>query len=99
LSDVDIKRTRQLPALPTLTEKPSSEKSPPAGYWSIPTRLSFENIGFSKTAPGSTIKYLVCADCEFGPLGYTDTAGKDLGRDLEGSKGEFLVAVDRVRYD
>lgn len=33
----------------------------------------FENVGFSK--PVGNVKYLVCADCEMGPIGwhYTDS--------------------------
>ncbi|SGY76392.1 BQ5605_C005g03487 [Microbotryum silenes-dioicae] len=54
------------------------------------------------------IKYLICADCDFGPLGWHDTEGRDLGVEVaqenEGQTGnvrsgrEFLLAVDRLRY-
>lgn len=35
---------------------------------------TFENIGFSNTV--GNIKYLACADCELGPIGYYDTDTK-----------------------
>ncbi|SCV69357.1 BQ2448_2377 [Microbotryum intermedium] len=56
----------------------------------------------------SAIKYLICADCDIGPLGWHDTEGRDLGVEVaqenEGQTGnvrsgrEFLLAVDRIRY-
>ena len=34
----------------------------------------FDNIGFTKTKdPASTVKYLICAACDLGPLGWHDT--------------------------
>ncbi|GAA6036356.1 hypothetical protein JCM8097_001682 [Rhodosporidiobolus ruineniae] len=48
-------------------------------------------------AAGATIKYLTCADCDHGPLGWHDTEGRDLGmevqaeneaREGQGEKGE-----------
>ena len=98
------------------------------GYWSVSSPLAFENIGFSRNAaapspssPSATspaavanIKYLTCADCDHGPLGWHDTEGRDLGLEVQaenearegGSRAgpavrkgrEFLLAVDRVRY-
>lgn len=56
----------------------------------------------------ATIKYLTCADCDHGPLGWHDTEGRDLGLEVEEENEgraagvrrgrEFLLAVDRVRY-
>ncbi|KAJ3302770.1 hypothetical protein HDV03_004587 [Kappamyces sp. JEL0829] len=40
-------------------------------YWTVKDMMAFENIGFSKAA-GDGLKYLICADCEVGPLGFTD---------------------------
>jgi hypothetical protein len=48
--------------------------------------MAFENVGFSRAGPGG-VKYLVCAECELGPLGWADQA-----------RGEFWVAVERVGY-
>ncbi|KAK4023818.1 Guanine nucleotide exchange factor MSS4 [Daphnia magna] len=36
--------------------------------WMIPDMFQFENVGFSKTV--GNFKYLVCADCEIGPIGW-----------------------------
>ena len=49
----------------------------------------FENVGFCNTVEG--IKYLICADCEIGPLGYHDTKSVAEGNPL------FHIAVSRVR--
>lgn len=49
----------------------------------------FENVGFCNTVEG--IKYLICADCEIGPLGYHDTHSAAGGQPL------FHIAVSRVR--
>ncbi len=35
--------------------------------WSVHDYFLFENIGFSKSVEG--IQYLICADCEKGPIG------------------------------
>ncbi|KAL8280586.1 hypothetical protein RQP46_006909 [Phenoliferia psychrophenolica] len=109
-----------LPALPHPLATPSPSPSS-SGYWSIPSPLSFENIGFSRNTlppsapspdasadPAATIKYLICADCDHGPLGWHDTEGRDLGLEVEaeneGKEGElrkgreFLLDVERVRY-
>jgi hypothetical protein len=37
-------------------------------YWKVDDMMTFQNMGFSNTANGK--KYLCCADCELGPLGY-----------------------------
>lgn len=46
---------------------------------------TFENIGFSHTVENK--KYLSCADCEVGPLGYHDLDTKDI-----------YLAMSRVDY-
>ncbi|BGP19617.1 hypothetical protein JCM10213_008319 [Rhodosporidiobolus nylandii] len=116
-----------LPALPRPISSPAPTQSASQGYWSIPSPLSFENIGFSRNAappsssasassssapPPANIKYLTCADCDHGPLGWHDTEGRDLGMEVQaenearegGTAGEvrkgreFLLDVERVRY-
>ena len=63
---------------------------------------------------GASIRFLSCADCDCGPLGwYIEARGEDLGRDVEaqlqparaGGAGagqqvvrEFLIPVERCRY-
>ncbi|GAA6049173.1 hypothetical protein JCM3770_003291 [Rhodotorula araucariae] len=115
----------ELPALPRPISTPASAPSPSQGYWSVASPLAFENIGFSRNAAppsalspspaagaSATIKYLTCADCDHGPLGWHDTEGRDLGMEVQaenearekGERGEvrrgreFLLAVERVRY-
>ncbi|XP_016930180.3 guanine nucleotide exchange factor MSS4 homolog [Drosophila suzukii] len=43
---------------------------PLKAFWLVKDMMSFENIGFSNTVDGR--KFLVCADCERGPVGYHD---------------------------
>lgn len=49
--------------------------------------MDFDNVGFSKTI--GTVKYLSCADCDLGPIGYHDTAD---------TQKEYLVSIRRARY-
>lgn len=35
--------------------------------WCIDDIYTFENVGVSNTVDG--LKYLICADCEYGPIG------------------------------
>lgn len=37
-------------------------------FWVIDDMFTFENIGFSNTV--GDFKYLICADCDMGPVGY-----------------------------
>ncbi|XP_030383726.1 guanine nucleotide exchange factor MSS4 homolog [Scaptodrosophila lebanonensis] len=57
-------------------------------FWLIKDMMTFENIGFSHTVDGR--KFLVCADCERGPVGYHELASKfcylALGRVVHGDK-------------
>ncbi|ALC38906.1 CG7787 [Drosophila busckii] len=43
-------------------------------FWMIADMMTFENIGFSHTVDGR--KFLVCADCERGPVGYHEISSK-----------------------
>ncbi|KAG8911831.1 hypothetical protein FRC00_005765 [Tulasnella sp. 408] len=59
-------------------------------WWLVtPNPMRFENIGFSKTVhtPGGILKMLSCADCDLGPLGYSEVRTT-----------EFWVACSRVAY-
>lgn len=49
--------------------------------------MDFENVGFSKTV--DTTKYLSCADCDLGPLGYHDTAKEPK---------EYVISIQRAKY-
>ena len=55
-------------------------------FWKIKDMFHFENIGVSKTI--GTTKYLLCADCEIGPIGFHVITNAQ----------EFLLAANRVMY-
>ncbi|KAJ3364177.1 hypothetical protein GGF32_002557 [Allomyces javanicus] len=60
-----------------------------ARYFAVPSMMHFENVGFSKTV-GDGVKYLCCADCDLGPLGFMRTA--------PGHKPTCYLKVARLRY-
>ncbi|KAL9553544.1 hypothetical protein MBANPS3_003246 [Mucor bainieri] len=55
-------------------------------FWHVGNMMDFENVGFSTTV--GTTKYLSCADCDLGPIGYHDTTDKK----------EFVVSIKRAKY-
>ena len=55
-------------------------------HWMVSDMFTFENVGFSMTV--DSIKYLACADCECGPIGWHDI----------NEKTKFYVAVARVGH-
>merc|ERR1712226_1130431 len=57
-------------------------------FWLVIDMMTFENVGFTKTVDG--LKYLICADCEIGPIGY---------QDIDVCSKRLYVAVNRVRYE
>jgi len=77
--------------MPHVTEKYKIGSEPagdtPTKFWLVDDMFHFENIGFSKTVD-STVKYLICADCEIGPIGWHDIRNQT----------EFYVAAERVKY-
>ncbi|KAJ7226083.1 Mss4-like protein [Mycena pura] len=68
---------------------------PPAlvEWWLVtPSPMEFENIGFSKPLmlggdAGTQMKLLTCAECDLGPLGWSEVGGT-----------EFWLACSRVGY-
>ncbi|XP_030076688.1 guanine nucleotide exchange factor MSS4 [Microcaecilia unicolor] len=56
-------------------------------HWLVDDMYTFENVGFTKDV--GNIKYLVCADCEIGPIGW---------HCLEDRKS-FYVALERVKHE
>ena len=56
-------------------------------YWLVIDMMTFDNVGFLKTVDG--LKYLICADCEVGPIGYQNVV-EDMKR--------LYVAPNRVKY-
>lgn len=71
-------------SLPAMTVKKASEEDPSktteniderfTQFWAVDDLYKFENMGFSNTVDNS--KYLVCADCEVGPVGWHDLVTK-----------------------
>jgi hypothetical protein len=55
-------------------------------FWQLNSLMAFENIGVSNLV--ENIKFLCCADCEVGPLGWHDITDKT----------KFYIAAERVRY-
>lgn len=55
-------------------------------FWLVEDMMTFENIGFSHTVDGR--KFLVCADCERGPVGYHELSTK-----------RCYVALERVAHE
>jgi hypothetical protein len=75
-------------SLPPIRKGHQEEAQAPY-QWTVNDMMTFENIGFSKADPDTPqLRYLVCAECELGPLGYQ----KDI------SVKEFVIAGDRVSY-
>ncbi|EDQ87878.1 uncharacterized protein MONBRDRAFT_33135 [Monosiga brevicollis MX1] len=56
-------------------------------WWQVKDMYDFDNVGFSKTVDG--VKYLACADCEIGPIGYHDPSAEPK---------TFNIAHARIRY-
>ncbi|XP_031562012.1 guanine nucleotide exchange factor MSS4-like [Actinia tenebrosa] len=56
-------------------------------HWMVENMMTFENVGFSKTV--NSIKYLTCADCEIGPIGWHDIQDRKLS----------YVSLERVNYE
>jgi hypothetical protein len=55
-------------------------------FWLVSDMYHFENVGFSKHV--GKVRYLVCADCEIGPIGWHDT----------NDRTKYFVAAQRVKY-
>ena len=45
-----------------------------AQFYCVEDMFDFDNVGFSKNV--DEVKYLICADCEAGPIGYHDLRTK-----------------------
>ncbi|KAJ7651999.1 Mss4-like protein [Mycena polygramma] len=71
--------------LPAMPEHPAL-----VNWWLVaPSPMEFENIGFSKPLSGANaqMKLLVCAECDLGPVGWSEVGGT-----------EFWLACSRVGY-
>ena len=56
------------------------------GFWLLTDQFDFHNVGFSRPV-GGDVRFLTCADCEVGPIGYAPA-----------EPGRFYVAHSRVKY-
>jgi hypothetical protein len=43
-------------------------------WWIVEDMFTFENVGYTHAVDG--VKYLTCADCEMGPIGFVDAETK-----------------------
>ncbi|KLO18228.1 acyl-CoA N-acyltransferase [Schizopora paradoxa] len=91
LVDQDIVNQEVLGSHSQVSSSPSSTPASIPCWIVEPNPMVFENIGFSKSVPQSTegpkMKYLLCADCDHGSLGWT----------FEGDT-RFWVICSRVGY-
>ena len=55
-------------------------------FWLLTSLMAFENIGVSHLV--DNVKFLSCADCEVGPIGWHDV----------NDRTRFYIAAERVRY-
>lgn len=56
------------------------------GFWLLDDKFAFHNVGFSHAV--GDLRYLTCADCEVGPIGYHTPA----------EPNSFYVAANRISY-
>ena len=54
-------------------------------FYRVEDMFDFDNVGFSKTV--ENMKYLICADCDAGPIGYHDLDTK-----------KCYVALSRINH-
>ena len=60
-----------------LTTKPDGDENKEETlnrFWLVEDMYLFENMGFSKTV--DNVKYLACAECDVGPIGWHDLISK-----------------------
>uniref|UniRef100_A0A1B0CZD7 Guanine nucleotide exchange factor n=1 Tax=Phlebotomus papatasi TaxID=29031 RepID=A0A1B0CZD7_PHLPP len=82
--------TNQQYALPLMRQKNATspeeaETEELDEFWEVDDMFTFENIGVSHTVKNT--KFLVCADCETGPVGYHNITSK-----------KSYVALSRVKH-
>lgn len=73
-------------------KKKSENQAPDDGetltdFWLVKDMFTFENVGFSNTVENK--KFLICADCEVGPIGCQDLADAI----------NLYVALSRVKHE
>ena len=74
--------------IPLITNKVGCENNEKLNkFWLVDNMMKFENIGLTNTV--NNRKYLICADCEIGPLGF---------QNLDNTNKLFL-AIERIKHD
>ncbi|KAK9455553.1 Mss4-like protein [Dipodascopsis uninucleata] len=63
-------------------------------FWILSDPFDFDNLGFSKSSADG-VKYLACADCDRGPLGYHDS--NHTSTDTSTGK-EYLLDATLILY-
>lgn len=56
-------------------------------FWLVDNMFDFENVGFTNDV--GRIKYLICADCEIGPIGWHCLDDKQ----------SYYIALERVTHE
>ncbi|KAG2127985.1 Mss4-like protein [Suillus clintonianus] len=85
--ELDITEKSLHPDLQALPAPPATTQ-----WWLVtPNVMDFENIGFTRPVQqdvaAKKLKFLICAECDLGPLGWCEEGGK-----------EFWLACSRVGY-
>ncbi|TGZ48871.1 guanine nucleotide exchange factor MSS4 homolog [Temnothorax curvispinosus] len=75
-----------LPYIHSRAQDEANQSEIISDYWLIEDMYTFENIGVSHTV--GNVKYLACADCERGPVGWHDLSTK-----------KSYIALCRVKYE
>uniref|UniRef100_A0A8R1DFX6 Uncharacterized protein n=1 Tax=Caenorhabditis japonica TaxID=281687 RepID=A0A8R1DFX6_CAEJA len=66
-----INEERELPLQRQKKGIDSTETEVVQGYFGVKDMFAFENIGFTRSAAGK--RFLVCGECEQGPVGFVDS--------------------------
>eukprot|EP00054_Salpingoeca_dolichothecata_P002926 m.24535 g.24535 ORF g.24535 m.24535 type:complete len:141 (-) comp13397_c0_seq1:30-452(-) len=77
-------------SLPKMYQKGSEapvEQETISSFWVVGDMFAFENVGFSHAV--GDVKYLTCAECEIGPIGYHIPSA---------TPKQYLIATERIRY-
>ncbi|KNC86997.1 hypothetical protein SARC_00890 [Sphaeroforma arctica JP610] len=92
--------TKDLPET-SLKAKEVSTIEAVTGFWEVSDMFDFENVGFSHSVKEDNsedlVKYLTCADCEYGPIGWCLHAHSQEGAI---KKSFYLCATEkRIKYE
>lgn len=79
-----LKEEFQMPAMNQSGSNDDLIREKLSDFWVVDDMLKFENVGFTNTF--ENVKYLICADCEIGPIGFTNL----------NTPNKFFVAIERV---